>query len=171
MIFLVSHLRLSQWKDDSVEGWLKPFYCHNTLPATAHQLFLQLVLFLEHQPLSWPGFWSKDYWRGGGLIQEIKCKKENGLCYIFMVNTRKLWDVVVNLIKAASLMHNEIGWHVCQMAMPLGMVARWYGQMFMWVHVQLFTICVGGLNKFIKKLSRPKKLNGGQKKVYKQTIP
>ena len=22
-------------------------------------------------------------------------------------------------------MHNDIGWHDCQMAMPLGMVARW----------------------------------------------
>ena len=32
---LVSHFRLSQWIDDPVVGWLKPFYCHNTLPATA----------------------------------------------------------------------------------------------------------------------------------------
>ena len=39
-VFLfVSHLRLSQRKDDTVEGWLKPFYCHKTLPATAYQLF------------------------------------------------------------------------------------------------------------------------------------
>ena len=53
--FLVSHLRLSQQKDDTVEGWLKPFYCHNTLPATAYQLFWWLILFLEHQPPPWPG--------------------------------------------------------------------------------------------------------------------
>ena len=32
---LVSHLRLSQWRDDPGEGWFKPFYCHNTFPATA----------------------------------------------------------------------------------------------------------------------------------------
>ena len=55
LLLLVTHLRLSQRKDDTVEGWLKPFYCHNTLPATAYQLFWWLILFLEHQPPPWPG--------------------------------------------------------------------------------------------------------------------
>ena len=32
--FLVIKLRLSQRKDDTAEGWLKPFLCHNTLTAT-----------------------------------------------------------------------------------------------------------------------------------------
>ena len=35
---LTSHLRLCQWKDDTAEGRLKPFYCHNILPATALQI-------------------------------------------------------------------------------------------------------------------------------------
>ena len=30
LLLLVSLLRLSQRKDDPVEVWLKPFYCHNT---------------------------------------------------------------------------------------------------------------------------------------------
>ena len=34
LISLVSHLRLSQREDDTAVGWFKPFYCHNTLPAT-----------------------------------------------------------------------------------------------------------------------------------------
>ena len=37
LFFLVSHLRLSQQKDDTVVGWLNHF-CHNTLPATAYWL-------------------------------------------------------------------------------------------------------------------------------------
>ena len=35
MFLLVCHLRLRQPMDDTAVGWLKPFYCHNTLPATA----------------------------------------------------------------------------------------------------------------------------------------
>ena len=31
----VSHLRLDQWEDGLVVGWLNQFYCLNTLPATA----------------------------------------------------------------------------------------------------------------------------------------
>ena len=52
-LLLVSNLRLSHWKDETDEGWLKPFYCHNTLPATAYQLFLQLIfmhLVTHRQP-------------------------------------------------------------------------------------------------------------------------
>ena len=43
---LVRHLRLSQRKDDTVVG-RQQFYCHSTLPATAYQLFLQIILFLD----------------------------------------------------------------------------------------------------------------------------
>ena len=35
LLLLVSHLRLSQLRDDTALGWLKPFWCLNTLPATA----------------------------------------------------------------------------------------------------------------------------------------
>ena len=45
LLLLVSHLRLSQWTDYTAEGWLKLFYCHNTLPVAENQLFLQLFYF------------------------------------------------------------------------------------------------------------------------------
>ena len=45
LFFLLScHLRLSQWLDDTVVGWLNHF-CHNTLPAKALQLYTQLRNF------------------------------------------------------------------------------------------------------------------------------
>ena len=34
-------MRLSQWDDDTAVGRPKPFYGHNTLPATGYQLISQ----------------------------------------------------------------------------------------------------------------------------------
>ena len=45
LLLLVSLLRLSQRKDDPVEGWLKPFNCHNTLPTTAYWLLTLYTTF------------------------------------------------------------------------------------------------------------------------------
>ena len=55
-LLLVSHLRLSQWKDETVEGWLKPFYCHDTLPETAYQLFLTTYFKNTYFDQKWSDF-------------------------------------------------------------------------------------------------------------------
>ena len=39
IFLLASHHTLGQWEDDPAEGWLKPFYCHYTLPAAAFSLY------------------------------------------------------------------------------------------------------------------------------------
>ena len=44
---LVSHLRLGQWMDDAAESWLKPFYCHYTLPAATYWPIYHLLIFVS----------------------------------------------------------------------------------------------------------------------------